>query len=94
MMTMATRGELEMPVPANRETAHNWLTLVADMAVGDEMVAAGEEELLLELGEHVGFKKYDVRLLLSKRRAEHHRAKRRADRHQRSKPDGGAAASI
>ena len=94
MMTMATRGELEMPVPANRETAHNWLTLVADMAVGDEMVAAGEEELLLELGEHVGFKKYDVRLLLSKRRAEHHRAKRRADRRQRSKPDGGAAASI
>ena len=92
MVTMATRDELEMPVPTDPATARRWLTLMADMAVGDETVAAGEQELLLELGRHVGFAEYDIRLLLSKRRAEHRRAIRREERGQRSKP--GTAASI
>jgi len=69
MINLARKGELELPTPSDRDTARNWLTVVADVVVADGQIDDAEQNLLLELGQHLNLGNYDIKLLLAKRQA-------------------------
>ncbi|MEO1995614.1 MAG: TerB family tellurite resistance protein, partial [Planctomycetaceae bacterium] len=70
MINLARKGELELPTPSDRDTARNWLTVVADVVVADGQIDDAEQNLLLELGQHLNLGNYDIKLLLAKRQAQ------------------------
>ena len=70
MIELARAGELELPTPSDRDTARNWLTIVADVVVADGQIDEAEQQLLLDLGQHLDLGDYDIKLLLAKRQAQ------------------------
>ena len=74
MLSQAIRGELDAPGPLDNSAARRWLTLVADVAVCDGEIDSREEEVLVQLGDHLDLVNYDIKLLLAKRKAHRNRS--------------------
>ena len=73
LVNQAVKQELDPPVPTSGKQGRQWLTMVADVAVADGTVDDTEMNVLLDLGQHVGMARYDVKLLLAKSQARQRR---------------------
>jgi hypothetical protein len=68
ILSAAEAGDIEPPVPTDREQARQWLEALALSAWADGRLAAGERELLTRACAHAGLGAYDLKLLLSRQR--------------------------
>jgi tellurite resistance protein len=73
LVTQAVKQELDPPIPTSGRQGRQWLTMVADVAVADGTVDDTEMNVLLDLGQHIGMARYDVKLLLAKSQARQRR---------------------
>ena len=76
LIAAAQRGQMDVPEPANREQAQQWLETMADVALSDGRVDRAEAALLVQAGERIDWTAYDLRALLKRRKKVHYQAAR------------------
>ncbi|NQU19646.1 MAG: TIM44-like domain-containing protein, partial [Candidatus Nealsonbacteria bacterium] len=68
LIAAAQRGQMDVPEPANREQAQQWLEAMADVALADGRVDRAEAALLMQAGERIDWTVHDLRALLNRRK--------------------------
>ena len=74
MLASATRGELQVPEPADAAEARDWITSLMQMAISQGQIDPNEFQLMLHLGERFGISSEDIKLLAERVRANQYRA--------------------
>ncbi len=64
----ARNGQMDVPQPKDREEAQQWLEAMADMALADGRIHPAEADLLVQAGEQLQWTRYDLKLLLKRRK--------------------------
>ena len=88
MVKAAMAGQLQVPQPADRDEAREWIGAMAAMALADGKLARQELALLQEAGRRIGLATYDLNQILKQKKAELYATARSALREKRR---GGAA---
>ncbi|HYW79207.1 MAG TPA: TIM44-like domain-containing protein, partial [Thermoguttaceae bacterium] len=65
----ATRnGQMDVPQPKDREETQQWLEVMADIALADGRIHPAEADLLVQAGEQLQWSRYDLKMLLKRRK--------------------------
>ncbi|MGE5608926.1 MAG: TIM44-like domain-containing protein, partial [Bacillota bacterium] len=70
MIDAAAQKSLDLPQPRDQEEARQWLGGMVAMALADGVINREEGEMLRQVARSYGFGEYDLRMLISRQRAE------------------------
>ncbi len=70
MIEAGIAGKITPPQPKDDEQGRQWLGAMAEVTLADGKIHAAEKKLLTDVGQRLGFGKYDVNYLLRQKRAE------------------------
>jgi uncharacterized membrane protein YebE (DUF533 family) len=94
LIDMAQAGTLQVPDPPDAQTAHVWLTTIANAAVADGGMKPREAELLTAAARRFGFSDADVNLLIRQVRTQAYANAREQLRIARRRGDNGVTANV